>query len=451
MASSSTSQQLVGPFSRKSLPDYQAAIQHYRTQLSWALSPNMRHIVERIIDSTVRFKDRYSYISYRNFMDGMLPNPDKGFAGIAPIPHMSEKTFYGAVGALCDMGIVIKDGLKYSLDYSIMALDLAEREDVQRRVLHENKRGGLLSTIDGIISWATKLVAHWSGPEQEEKPEPQQNKDEGSTYPIPSIITPTNLPDKSGSIMRAVIKGIIMGTNSASDLKSSILATVQAGRDKQSTKRRNRRTLADECTLFEQAWQRGQRARNSDMPATRIAGADRALLKTQIVKPAQGTKLDVEEFGAWVAEHWDAIGAQYFAKAKSYPEAPALRWLIKCLETYITAFQQREYLDETGSLNKTDLMQKAAGFDRANETAHDTAKAAQERINALEAELRTANNRLAKARRTGRVESDDFEKEMDGITASVGKVKPAAFNEDDWIDPPATSKKKKRIKRKRRA
>lgn len=362
MASNSASQQLVGPFSQKSLPDYQAAIQHYRTQISWALSANMRHIVERIIDSTVRFKDRYSYISYRNFMDGVTPNPDKGFAGIAPIPHMSEKTFYGVVGVLCDMGIVVKDGLKYSIDYSIMALDLAEREDVQKRVLHDNKRGGLLSTIDGIVSWATKLVEHWSAVNCEEQPKPKQNKDENTTNRIPSIITPTKLSDKSESIMRAVIKGIIMGTNSASDLKASILSTVQAGRDKQSNKRRTRRTLADECTLFEQAWQRGQRARNSDMPATRIAGADRALLKTQIVKPAQGTKLDVEEFGQWVAEYWDAIGAQYFAKAKSYPEAPALRWLVKCLETYITAFQQRAYLDETGSLNKTELMRQAAGF-----------------------------------------------------------------------------------------
>lgn len=68
--------------------------------------------------------------------------------------------------------------------------------------------------------------------------------------------------------------------------------------------------------------------------------------------------------------------------------------------------------------------------------------------------MRVTQNRLAEARRKGVVENDDFENEMEEITSNVGKLKPATFNEDDWVDevglPKRPRVKRKKIRRSRK-
>lgn len=448
-------QQQVGPFSKKSLPDYQAAIQHHRTQFAWALSQNMRHIVERVIDSTVRFGDRYAYISYQNFMDGSRPNPSKGYAGIAPIPHMTRKTFYSVIGSLVDMGILVKDELKYSINYATDALDLAPRPDVQRRVLHENRRGGLLSTVEGIIEWATKLVAHLTGETGAgEKPAEQQDTQENKAiegcHRIPSTITHTKLPDKSGNNMQSLIQGLIMGKITSEDVKRSILATVASKRDKLDSKRRGRRTLADQVALFEQAWQDGQRKRDSSILPSRILGKHRAILKSQILKPSADT-LDTEHFARWTAENWDVVRDAYFSKSSKYPENPAFPWLVACLETYVTAYSNRDHLgDPTFSLSRRDLLRQA---DTAKHVAANVADASgkqADEIKALKAELNEANARLNKAIRDGKVELTPDEQEMRDALLDKGFT--PASELPDWEDCPepetkSTSRKKRRLRK----
>jgi hypothetical protein len=137
----------------------------------------------------------------------------------------------------------------------------------------------------------------------------------------------------------------------AMKLKDQLLANVStvvnAKREKVASKRRGRRTLADMSALFIQSWERGQRESDSTTIPTRIVNKDRALLKSQLLKAFQRTEIDIEDFAYWCANKWDAIGANYFTKSKKYPTTPAFRWLVACLEIYVQAYDNREFMDDT--------------------------------------------------------------------------------------------------------
>lgn len=241
-----------------------------------------------------------------------------------------------------------------------------------------------------------------------------------------------------------------MVKRSADDILSEIHSRVDAGRAKLDSKRRSRMTLADRVALAEKAWQRGQRTRSDFAPPSRILGKWRAVLKRDVLKPMENSTMDFEEFFEWVAENWDAIGAQYFAKSKKYPDNPAFPWLVTCLEAYTNAFQQREYLDLTGTRSKVDLMRQAAGFEQATHQVEAVAGAAQSKIAALEAELKEANKRLREAKRTGKVKPTTHEKELMEATKGI-KYTPVSelpdyddFDEDGNLRKQAPKRRKLR-------
>lgn len=136
----------------------------------------------------------------------------------------------------------------------------------------------------------------------------------------------------------------------ADEIKGAILASVASRSNRLHQKRAKRQSIADLCTLFEDAWRKGQHERDRSILAARLVARDRKLLKDQIIYPARELDMDVADFAKWVAVHWDAIGAAYFKKAKAYPSAPAFRWLVRCLETYTTAYKNRDSLDPSGKL-----------------------------------------------------------------------------------------------------
>ena len=180
-------------------------------------------------------------------------------------------------------------------------------------------------------------------------------------------------------------------------IKARIGAAVDSKREKVFSERRSRGTLADGASLFAVAWARGSKERNPRMPANRLIARDRALLKSQIVGPFRDSDVNIEEFAFWCAKNWDAIGATYFQKSKGYPETPAFRWLVVCLETYLLAFENKDYLDETLQLDSKNMRQKAATTDRVIAQAANAAKHSTDEITFLKQamkELASENRRL---------------------------------------------------------
>lgn len=236
-----------------------------------------------------------------------------------------------------------------------------------------------------------------------------------------------------------------MGNRSASEILAAVNSKVAERRDRQTTKRKARGTLADRTALFEAAWLRGQREKDSKRPPARIVGKDRALIKSQIIKPAEGTDLDTEQFAAWVGQHWQAIGAQYFTKSKHYPEVPVIPWLIKCFEIYVTAYQQREFLDETGTKSTTDYMARAAKVDEMQHASNKALSDADREIALLKAELKESKALLAEAEKTGTVRNDGwYTEEQERI---INKGKRMVF--PDFDDEPQPKRKRKIRKSKR--
>lgn len=389
--------------------DYQAVIQYSRAFIPF-LNETERAFYQFIIDCTARFGRKNTRIAKSEFTTGKAPS--QGFAGTMPPPECSRNTFYKVLNRLQDLKLVEIDmeGNKYTLRFDTLPIEVAADPQVQKGFAARNRHNSELRTAEGILAWAGKLTKLLLDaftitrvePEQEEKqPEAQENKAKDvSPYSLYYKIQPSPL-DKSKGNFRKLFRDIFMGKRDVSEIMQSITAGVQERRDRVTQKRKVRRTLADRAALFETEWLRGQREKNSKRPPARIVGRDRALIKSQILKNAEGTELDTDAFAYWVAHHWQAIGAQYFPNSKRYPEFPVIPWLIKCFEVYITAFEQREFLDEDGTKSDTDYMRRAAQADKIRE-AGINALAAADRENAnLRAQLRERDRLLEEAVKSG--------------------------------------------------
>ena len=212
------------------------------------------------------------------------------------------------------------------------------------------------------------------------------------------------------------------------ELKQSITASVSEKRGRVEAKRRKRLSLSDKVSLFEQAWMQGQKER--EVPPMRIVPRHRKLLKDQIIKPAAGYDIDFEDMACWVAENWNAIGARWFTRAKSYPDHPAIGYFIAAYDTFLTAYHDRDNLDTSQTYSTKEMRQRAKTADRAD------AMVERERRRAIEAqaELKRAKQEIARLR----------SQKQSKTTAQKGAIH---FNEDDWVDPPKKGKRRVRQRR----
>lgn len=219
-------------------------------------------------------------------------------------------------------------------------------------------------------------------------------------------------------------------SRTAEQILADVTASVGAARDKVRDKRRKRRTLADLCSLFENAWNRGQREKSKEVPPTRLVQRDRALLKSQIITPFRDTTIDIEDFAYWVALNWHAIGAQYFTKSKRYPELPAFRWLVKCLETYTLAYQNREYLDENASLSRTQMRKKVAAVEKIQESADRSIASMQSEVEDLRRQLAERDKDNARLREQLGEAEDDDPILAHAVRAAKRKVKIGSYDDE---------------------
>lgn len=324
------------------------------------LSPRTGEMVMHIILTTIGMGIDKRPINQTFLERGAEANPETGFMGVAGITPVSRTAHDKAFAEAIAEGVIIKDsdGL-VSVNVGITPLELVQHESVVKRLM-QSAKNGILATIEGIIAWATRLSAfslkqactaasQASRSAQAEQPKPLENND--ATY---SLHEKDNiLPPKGGRIyargLLARISENIMGRTPAQIL-SDVTAQVADKYNRLQQKRAKRQSIADLCNMFEAAWRKGQHERDRSVLAARLVARDRKLLKDQIIYPSRELDMNIVDFAEWVAVHWDAIGAAYFKKAKSYPAAPAFPWLVRCLETYVTAYRNRDSLDPTGKL-----------------------------------------------------------------------------------------------------
>lgn len=409
------SQALCGPFLSTDLPDFQAAVLHVQTHWQRLLSATQLEIVQAIVNRTARFGQRVRRIPTEWFYDGHDDNPETGYAGVPPITPVSLKGFYEARNELVRLGILSRDDETYAIDYSVTAIDLAMDEDVQRRVVHTNKRGGILSTVEGLIEWAASIIRY-------------------TVRSYKTHVSEDKSSECSGGYFMDKVREFFMGKRSAADVLASVQSTVAAARETLATKRRSRATLADMCSLFENAWNKGQRERTRSIPPTRLVPRDRSLLKTQLVMPFRDSDMQIEDFAYWVAKHWDAIGAQYFQKSKAYPEVPAFRWLVTCLETYTLAYQHRDSLDPTGTPNTAQRV--SAGVLAASKAdAAEALAIAKKQIADLQAQLKEAGAEAVKVRRAKGLPLDDDPVYARVIQKASRKITIGNYDDDEDAKP----------------
>lgn len=408
MPSTHTGQVRLDYFFYKGKIDYQAVIQYSRA-IGYFLNETERSFYQFIIDCTARFGRKDSYIANQAFTDGQPANED--FAGTMPPPEVSRNTFYKILNTLQRLKLVTVEGNKYTLRFDTLPIEIASDEQVQKGFASRNRHNSALRTAEGIIEWAStlsrKLLAaiqsrSLAEPKTEEKPSETK----------PAVVSPYSLYykiqhsplDKSKGTLAEKMRDIFMGNRTAAQIMQDVATSVSHRKEKVTAKRKARRNLADMTALFESEWARGQREKDKSAPANRIVGRDRALLKTQILQRSHGTDLDTDAFAYWVAHNWQAIGATYFEKAKRYPERPAIPWLIKCFETYIIAWQQRDTLNTEGTRSQTDLMRRAAQTTQMQDAGRAVAEDLERENALLRAQLK---ERDAIIRKRGNDNDDD--------------------------------------------
>jgi hypothetical protein len=190
-------------------------------------------------------------------------------------------------------------------------------------------------------------------------------------------------------------------------LKAEILSRVDDGRSRLAAKREKRGNISDLSNLFQAGWSSGQRESRPNAPATRIASnQDKSMLKKRIIYPFRDNGIDVRSFAHWVTENWLAIGATYFPKTRKYPDAPAFRWLIACIDTYTTAYMQRDQVElgDPAALDRKELLAAAERGQRDSSAVQSIAAEAKSRIEQLEKENRElrASVRKKTLRRSGK-------------------------------------------------
>lgn len=195
-------------------------------------------------------------------------------------------------------------------------------------------------------------------------------------------------------------------------------ASEQAGRLRE--RKAKRGNEADRLSFFKREWENGQReALGGGIPTRIVTKKDQSNIKTQILRPFEASNVDAGHFAYWVTSNWKNIGKLYFTKYKAYPSKPVLPWLIKCLETYVEAYEQRDMVS-------FDMLAEGVSVEQAAKRRIATADETEKRLQSIatelavkEAEIRDLKKALSEkvgkpSRKTRRQALPDFDEEVFG-------------------------------------
>ncbi len=435
MQSEAESQALCGPFLSTDLVSYQAAVEHFDSQWRPLLSTSAADIVRFVLSMTVRFKRRFRKISIRTMLQGIPPNPEKGFSGIARI-RCEKSAAYAALAELRRIGILTLDCYeRMALDFSKLATDLANDETLRANTAKANRRGGIFSTEDGILKWALAQARWLLGAVEQEAPQEapvvEEASDRLSIWESKHSGYTRNYRTKYLSGDKSPSRNVrewFMGK--AEDLKASILAAVAERGNRLQAKRASRATLADRATLAENAWRKGQTDRDRGTLPGKLIPRDRKLLKDHIIRAAEGLDFDPADFLHWCAVNWDGIGGAFFQKAKSYPTAPAFPWLVRCLQTYSEAYRQRDTLDLSAAGNPSQRV-SAQAVAAISQRAEKAVTVAAETVADLQAQLREARAENTALRQGKALPIDDDPVYARASKLASRKITIGRFDDDD--------------------
>jgi hypothetical protein len=229
----------------------------------------------------------------------------------------------------------------------------------------------------------------------------------------------------------------------AEEVLAAVQSIVAGKREQLQGNRRSRRTKADQLALFERAWIAGCKERNSNALVIRFTATDKSLVWNRFIKETEGLDIDIEDFARWIAANWDGIGVHYFRKSKSYPDTPALRWMLKCLQVYSDAYASRESLDLTAAPSPSGKRRKVSSEDA---TAY--AKLQQE-LAAARAEQRIAKQQLNDIVNQTGVEHPDAHIYAEEVKHFKATVKKPVFGK--WEEDEPAAKPKIKLRRAKRA
>lgn len=424
------SQAFCGPFTETSNPGFQASNVFIDTHYEMFLSRVQLSVLRHLNYVTTRFGRRWSKYKFhwKVCMDGIAPNPETDFAGVPPGVEASRQAYHAAYTTLIEYGILLEnEEQRVSICFTKTCFDLAAIPQAVKSWMNKLSLQSSSRNLEGLKRWCQRQISFSTSfvevetadvePEQEETPPApagikwKRASSHGFTYK-----NYTSSQDKSFEELREWGKGIMRKAN---EVLSSVTNAVEGKRNALRSNRLQRYNMSDRTHLFAEAWQRGQKARSNFAPPSRLNKTDTALLKTQLLKPSEDTTIDLTAMAEWVTENWDAIGGQYFAKAKTYPDNPSFRWFLKCFQQYVVAFEQKDYLDAEATRNTTSLLKRVKAADASDEKFTDTMHQAKDTIQSLRAELAEANRRLTEAEETGNLEPTDFENEMRDITSRM--------------------------------
>lgn len=221
-----------------------------------------------------------------------------------------------------------------------------------------------------------------------------------------------------------------MGNRTASEIAAAALASVDTTRQKLRKRQASRGTLQDRMRAFEREWGSGQIEASGGRIPSRIDQRGKKLIKEQLLQRA-ADGFDTTHFAYWISKNWQAIGAQYFAKAKSYPEKPVVPWLIKCLETYIEAYEQKDYLNEEGTRSTLTAAKAVAQRDKAYDNVKVVLSAKDAEIEMLKAQLNERDDMLDEYEKGGSIENPDLSPAMRKALKKAKKVKGRFKDFDD--------------------
>lgn len=382
MPANAASQPLSSYFLRNGKIDYQSVMQFARS-VSHFLTPTENGVYAAILDRTARYADTGATIRTEAFFEGTAPTVKS--AGVMPIPRMSANSFHRIKNKLARLGLIAVEGIRYTILLDRTPLDLAHDEEVQSSICKLHKHNPILRTAEGLLQMAanmTEALLSFLGVCDEEEPEPVENKGDTS-YSLDVYIYPS-FPAKAGKKWGELIKEFFMGQRTPAQLLSAVQTEASAKASRVREKQQKRGTLADRLAFFKREWENGQRELLSGGVPTRIVTRrDQSNIKTQILRAFEGTDHCPGHFAYWVTANWRNVGKMYFAKAKSYPSKPVLPWLIKCLDTYVEAYEQRD-------LVSFDMLAEGVNVEQAAKRRIASADEAEKRLQSTATELAVA-------------------------------------------------------------
>ena len=110
-----------------------------------------------------------------------------------------------------------------------------------------------------------------------------------------------------------------------------------------------RYTIADGVRIFDVRWVNFMKEHFPSVPVVPMSKKrDVPRLKRNIVEPLRSANIQVGDFVRFVIENWALIRqSQQFRKFKSYPDYPALAWVLKFADLYVSCFTDYQQFNNT--------------------------------------------------------------------------------------------------------